>query len=337
MLLSCLTSLFAYGQSGKLFNTDTRLSSSFATQVLEDHKGFIWVATRNGLNMYDGYNFSVYTKDAKDNLGFSNNYVNSLSEDSRGNIIVGTNNGIMLYDGKRFRSLPMIRNGKNTQSYINNILTRKNGEVWICTSGYGMMRINKDYTQCEAILGALAPYTYIFNAMEDKLGRVWIVTEDFDLMRLEKNGKLTHHFAGIENVKTKKIIQDKQGNIFLGTEHHGIYEMKAGKNYFSHINGINTPSIEALYASRNNKLYIGSNGDGITSYDLKTGKIIEDPFFSNQINLDKTKVTSIIEDKQGNIWASMLQKACICSPTRTTTSATWASSSAYTTRLAKTA
>ncbi len=316
VLLSCLTSLFAYGQSGKLFNTDTRLSSSFATQVLEDHKGFIWVATRNGLNMYDGYNFSVYTKDAKDNLGFSNNYVNSLGEDSRGNIIVGTNNGIMLYDGKRFRSLPMIRNGKNIQSYINDILTRKNGEVWICTSGYGIMHINKDYTQCEAIQGALAPYHYIFNAMEDKQGRVWIVTEDFDLMRLEKNGKLTHRFAGIENVKAKKIIQDKQGNIFLGTEHHGIYEMKAGKNYFSHINSINTPSIEALYASRNNKLYIGSNGDGITSYDPKTGQIIENPFFSNQINLDKTKVTSIIEDKQGNIWASMLQKGVYMQPNK---------------------
>ncbi len=314
LLFLSASSLFA--QSGKLFNTDTQLSSSFAIQVLEDHEGFIWVATRNGLNVYDGYNFTVFSKEAKDNQGFSNNYVNRLGEDSRGNIIVGTNNGIMIYDGKRFKSLPMMKNGEKTKSYINDILTRKNGEVWICTSGYGVMRINKDYTQCDAIQGVLAPYTYIYAAMEDKQGRVWFITEAFELLRLEKNGKLTRHFGGIDNVKAKRIIEDKQGNIFLGTEHHGVYVMKSGTTTFSHIEGINTPSIETLCVCRNNILYIGSNGDGITSYDLKTGTVIDDPFFSNQVNLDKAKVTSIIEDKQGNIWATMLQKGVYMQPNK---------------------
>ena len=46
-------------QSGKLFNTDNQLSSNLATQVFQDKSGFIWIATRNGLNTYDGYHIKI--------------------------------------------------------------------------------------------------------------------------------------------------------------------------------------------------------------------------------------------------------------------------------------
>ncbi len=314
ILLACLTSLFAYAQSGKLFSTDNQLSSSFATQVMEDHKGFIWIATRNGLNMYDGYNFTVFNKDKKDNQGFCTNYVNSLGEDKKGNIIVGTNSGIMIYDGARFKSIPMMRDGKEVKCYINHILTLHNGEVWICSSGYGMMRIDKNYTQCESIKGVLYPYTYIYSAMEDRQGRVWIVTEDFKLMRLEKNGKLTKHIAETQDLKIKRLTENQKGDIFLATERQGVYMMKAGTHSLQRLNSINIPDIDDIFVSRNNQLYIGSNGWGITIYDMNTGEITANPFFSNQVNLTKAKVNSIIEDKQGNIWFTMLQKGVFMHP-----------------------
>lgn len=153
LLFTSILAIHAFAQSGKLFNTSNHLSSSFTTQVFEDHNGFIWIASRNGLNVYDGYNFTVFNKDFKDNRGFCNNYINCLNEDKKGNIIIGTNNGVMIHNGRQFTNLPMIQNGKKVKSYINHILCRKNGETWICTSGYGMMRITKDYSQCEANIG----------------------------------------------------------------------------------------------------------------------------------------------------------------------------------------
>ena len=48
---------FTHAQTGKLFDADKQLSSSFTSQVYLDRDGFIWVATRNGLNRYDGYQF----------------------------------------------------------------------------------------------------------------------------------------------------------------------------------------------------------------------------------------------------------------------------------------
>ena len=244
MLASLLFS-FVNAQSGKFFNTDDNLSSSFATQVMQDHNGFIWIATRNGLNVYNGYDFTTFTKDSKDNRGFSNNYVNALGEDNRGNIIVGTNNGIMVYDGGRFRNLDMTSDGKTVKCYINHILTRRDGRVWAATSGYGIMQTTADYTKCERLtLTPLDKYQYIHTAKEDSRGRVWIITEDFKLLRLEQNGRLTTRFPDIAAFSAKDIAEDRHGNIYLATLHHGVYVMNRGRGNFARIPGINLPDIE---------------------------------------------------------------------------------------------
>ena len=55
LALLCLTSSVSVtAQMGKLFDADKQMSSSFTTQIYLDKDGFIWVATRNGLNRYDG-------------------------------------------------------------------------------------------------------------------------------------------------------------------------------------------------------------------------------------------------------------------------------------------
>ena len=67
LLLLFMCSLCARAQMGKLFDADKQMSSSFTTQVYQDRDGFIWVATRNGLNRYDGYKFHIFKKEMKQN------------------------------------------------------------------------------------------------------------------------------------------------------------------------------------------------------------------------------------------------------------------------------
>ncbi len=318
LMLASLLCSFVHAQSGKFFNTDDNLSSSFATQVMQDRNGFIWIATRNGLNLYDGYDFTVFTKDSKDNRGFSNNYVNALGEDKSGNIVVGTNNGVMIYDGCRFHDLDMTSDGNSVKCYVNHILTRKDGRVWVATSGYGIMQMNADQTKCERITrGPLSKYLYIHTAKEDSRGRVWIVTEDFKLLRLEANGKLTTHLPGIDGLEAKDIAEDTYGNIYFATLHQGVYVQKAGRGTFARIPGIDLPDVEQLCTTRDGKLYVGSNGHGIVAYDIRTGQTTTTPFFSYQTNMAKAKASSIIEDRQGNIWVAMLQKGVIMHPNKT--------------------
>lgn len=54
--------LKGWGQSGRLFTSDSQLSSSLVNQVYQDRKGFIYIATRNGLDQYDGNEFQKFQK-----------------------------------------------------------------------------------------------------------------------------------------------------------------------------------------------------------------------------------------------------------------------------------
>ena len=92
LILSVSSILPSWGQSGKLFNTDNQLSSNLATQVFQDKSGFIWIATRNGLNAYDGYHISIMKKDLPNSPGLNSNYINCITQDDKGHIILGTNN-----------------------------------------------------------------------------------------------------------------------------------------------------------------------------------------------------------------------------------------------------
>src|SRR5689334_14637169 len=75
------------------------LSEKSVTCILQDHKGFMWFGTRNGLNRYDGVEFKVYEFVYGDTTSVSGNFINQLVEDNGGNIWVGTlDAGLNLYD-----------------------------------------------------------------------------------------------------------------------------------------------------------------------------------------------------------------------------------------------
>lgn len=308
-MMICLFSIQAWAQSGKLFNTDNQLSSNLATQVFQDKSGFIWIATRNGLNNYDGYHITVIKKDMSNFLGLNSNYINSIAQDEKEHILLGTNNSLLEFTGSEFLKIPMLDSkGGELATYVKQVYPLKNKDIAVATSGYGIMIKKIDAHECHAMKGEVEKLKYIHKLLEDKRGRLWIITEDGKLYRKETNGRVTSHFAGTEGVGAQDIQQDALGNIYLASKNQGVHLLRAGSNVFTRISSIGNLPIDNIYISRNNKLYIGCDGLGIYVYDPQTGFLQDNPLFSRLVNLAKSKVTSIIEDYQGNIWVSMLQK-----------------------------
>ena len=308
-MMICLFSIQTWAQSGKLFNTDNQLSSNLATQVFQDKSGFIWIATRNGLNNYDGYHITIIKKDMSNFLGLNSNYINSIAQDEKEHILLGTNNSLLEFTGSEFLKIPMLDSkGKELATYVKQIYPLRNKDVAVATSGYGIMLKKQDEQKCHAMKGEVEKLKYIHKLLEDKRGRLWIITEDGKLYRKETNGRVTSYFTGTEGVGAQDIQQDALGNLYLASKNQGVYLLRAGSNAFARISNIGNLPIDNIYISRNNKLYIGCDGLGIYVYDPQTGFLQDNPLFSRLVNLAKSKVTSIIEDNQGNIWVSMLQK-----------------------------
>lgn len=314
-ILACICHLPALAQSGKLFNTDNQLSSNLATQVYQDTNGFIWITTRNGLNIYDGYNFSVVKKGGKDNRELNTNYINCIAQDYDGYVLLGTNRGLLLHNGQYFLDIPLPDGkGNPISTYVTHIGRLQNGDVLIGTSGYGIFLMKKQTRNCTPLKATQGKINFVLTFLEGKRGGLWIISERHELFFLDKNGKLNTHIPGTEGLLAQDIRQDSKGTLYLATKGQGVYQMTPGARSFTKIAQIGNLPIKTIYTSKNDRLFIGCDGEGISLYDPTFKMVYTNPFFSSQTNLSKSKVENIIEDKQGNIWFSMMQKGVFMQP-----------------------
>jgi len=78
---------FVANGSDLIFNhltTENGLSNNAIHCIFQDRKGFIWIGTDDGLNMFDGYEFTVYKFNSSDTSSLSSNSVFKILEDSKG-------------------------------------------------------------------------------------------------------------------------------------------------------------------------------------------------------------------------------------------------------------
>lgn len=105
------------------------LSYNHVTALLKDRDGFLWIATLQGLNRYDGAHFNIY-KNTKDSTSILHNSILSLCEDLHGNIWGGTEDGIFCFDKKKHSFRNYYTGNKNSYPIINNILCDRTGKIW---------------------------------------------------------------------------------------------------------------------------------------------------------------------------------------------------------------
>jgi len=100
--------------------TEAGLSQSNVTSILQDKLGFMWFGTRDGLNRYDGYQFTVFRHTEGDTNTIANNFISSLLDDGNGGVWIGTwGGGVEHYNrrkslcvaGRSFYQLPDERRG----------------------------------------------------------------------------------------------------------------------------------------------------------------------------------------------------------------------------------
>lgn len=92
------------------------LSQSTVQDIAQDEMGNMWIATQNGLNRYNGYDFTVYHHDETDSTSIANDYIYTIETDSRERIWIGTEEGLSYYDPYKdcFRNFPLKDTDKHT-------------------------------------------------------------------------------------------------------------------------------------------------------------------------------------------------------------------------------
>ncbi len=102
------------------YTSDQGLSQNRVDGILRDKRGFMWFATYNGLNRFDGYNFLIYKSNPSDTNSLSNNYIYSICEDKYGDLWIATDEGLnhFLFNENRF--VRYYHNSNNSNSISSN-------------------------------------------------------------------------------------------------------------------------------------------------------------------------------------------------------------------------
>jgi len=148
VILACCASMSAHGQEQIPFQHLTLkdgLSQMFVSSVIQDHEGFMWFGTKDGLNRYDGNTFKIYRHQPFDESALSDGHVRSLTVDHLGRIWIGTTTeALSRYDPDRdcFRRFPLTVPGgaRNPPADVTAIAADGEGVLWLGTSGAGLIR-----------------------------------------------------------------------------------------------------------------------------------------------------------------------------------------------------
>ncbi len=89
---------FNYTES---FNIESGMSSNLVNGLFQDSRGFLWIATLNGLNRYDGKNIVSYFSDSSGS-SLPDNFIYCICKKDEDHILLGTYNGISILDLNKF-------------------------------------------------------------------------------------------------------------------------------------------------------------------------------------------------------------------------------------------
>ena len=179
------------------------LSQSYVYDMVQDKQGFIWIATQDGLNRYDGDKFVHYRYNVLETNSIANNLIRKVFIDSDNTLWVGTNYGLSKYnrqtdDFENYYKIPN-KKGSLKDNIIWNIYQDRQNQLWITTA--------------EGI------HKYIPK------------TNEFEQIRIRK------YEQQLKEIRT--ILHDKEDDFWFGTYENGIFITNKNQSSTFSLNGEN--------------------------------------------------------------------------------------------------
>ncbi len=312
-------------QGVRMFTSDDVLSSNLINALYQDRKGFIWIATEDGLNRLDEQQVTKYSHLSADSLSLKNNYVRSLYEDTRGRFWIGCITGMQRYDREYdcFRDIPVMYKGAVSNPHITAILETKLGDIWVGTSGLGVAVVRPESSADtisidEDLSNRLHAY-YINYLFEDHGGAIWVATEKalyrYSPMTKEILECTDNQGKSITNVMA--IQSDQNSQLYVGTLNDGLFLIN---DDIDSLKAIPYPRLKVrnirtlVYDARADEILIGTDGFGLYRYDVQEKMIRRPNQFSAYFDSEKAKVHCLLRDFDGNIWMAIFQKGVMLLP-----------------------
>ena len=283
------------------------LSNNTVYFICQDSKGFIWAATKDGLNRFDGVHFKVFRIDNEKNKKQPGaDYIFCINPRKNGWLWIGSQQGLYQYNPVKEKLEPFIDSLKN----IYDITIDREGQMWFISSST-VCRYNFKTKK----LRQYAPSDFFFatTLCLAKDGTIWAGTQHGFL---EKYNPQTDSFNAFNifsnspNPNSKwiqKIHSGDSDQIFAGTTSQGLKIFNTANNSYKDVLTYNPDKTtifvrEILQNSKNEYWIATESGIFIYNTESKTftnlKKNFQDPY-----SLNDNAVYALFKDAEGGIWA----------------------------------
>lgn len=312
------------------WNNKNGLIQNSVADIVKDDKGYLWLATEEGVQRFDGTNFNVINQENTPDLYSStfydlfksdqgiwaaalntvlylnndsiksfdfrnhlkNSWISGISEDENGMLWIGTNQGELFYIKNQKIAKYWGWPVRETKSI--QVLSKGPNGLLIGTDR-GLFQINKDKT----VVPVPGFEAQNIRALEnDKDGSLWIGTKDNGLYHLR--GEKARNYTrkdGLNELFIRSIGISPKGEIWLGTSSSGLQIFKHGKFTDVKDNGISNDGIKRIFFTEPNLIWLGTAASGLIQ--MKPSRIQN---ISKSDGLADNVILPIYQHRNGEIW-----------------------------------
>ncbi|MES2627392.1 MAG: two-component regulator propeller domain-containing protein [Bacteroidota bacterium] len=314
LLLCCV----GFAQVPKFYHLDnTRgLSQNSVYDVVQDQQGFIWAATENGLNRFDGLKFRIYQREAGTTSGLSNNHILHLLVSRKGTLWLATNgNGISKFNSKTEKFTHYSDMSDQSGLYVNNavwsIAEDRAGKLWLGTFGGGLkefdpssgkyLRSFKSYASAERSCNDVRSVCVAEN------GRIWLGTFDGGLVSLDPSEGVLRPVPCHKPLRILKVLPDPRNRcLWLATYEHGMvrYDLTTGVfTEYASLNGLHVRDVLPDPVHRG-VFWLATWGKGVARFSIVSGSCEYFGFNeANPLGSAGDLILSLFADRTGLIWS----------------------------------
>lgn len=308
----------------RLYTEEDGLCHRSVTCVTQDHEGFIWIGTADGLNRFDGTHFSHFKPHPDDTLSLSSGNILTLFEDSHHRLWAGTSAGLNLFDRNTLtfkRFLPEEGNPNSLKNqYVRAVFEDSKGRLWVGTWD-GLCLFNETDHSFRYVPfpwpenRTIWNYNCIHVIKEDCEGKLWIGTMGGGLVvynpakgTFERYRHNPNDPNSPGNNEIRDIYIDKKDNVWVATWGGHLNLRRKGSRTFEKIKlpgSDKTGSllqVTALCPTEGNSLWIGSE-EGLFLYNTDKESFTHyNHNDNNPLSLKSKIVYRIFKDRQGGMW-----------------------------------